>query len=277
MYSLALVACAVALSHCALAAKGKRLPLSNNQYYPEVWMREAGESNRILKPSENSGQVFWRGTFSESYFLSFSLPFLPLSLPMVRWIAVYESIKRRKTEEILTEVVETRLPACWGHCMCQELTLLHPSAQLPAHLTFPSAEGAAWHTPALLLSSFPPRQGLWALFHVLSPSDCYAFLQHELCVPLFSPHHLSRSLSPCPLQERSLHPPFLPHCSPPVLTLQGMGCSCRQHVKAVLESELPNVTVCLPHWTEKLGKPEKNKFSLKKVIISFQADPTKLI
>lgn len=58
MHSLALVACVIALSHCALAAKGKHLPLSNSQYYPEARMREAAESNRILKPSDNCGQVF---------------------------------------------------------------------------------------------------------------------------------------------------------------------------------------------------------------------------
>lgn len=106
---------------------------------------------------------------------------------------------------------------------------------------------AARHSSCLAFLLLSPRQGLWALCLVLSPSVCCAFLQHELGVPLFSPHDLGRSLSPCPWQEGSLHPPFLPCCCPPVLTLRVMSCSRCQHVKAGLESELSNVTECLPH------------------------------
>lgn len=212
MHSLALVACVIALSHCALAAKGKHLPLSNSQYYPEARMREAAESNRILKPSDNCGQVFWRGIFSESYFLFFSLPFLPLCLPMVRWTAVYKSIKWRKTEKILTEVAATRLPACRGHCVGQKLTSLHPSAQLPAHLAFPSAAGAAWHGSCLafLLLSPTPR-ALGTVSCTLSLCLLCLSTAQALCSSVLSSQSqqepLSVSFAP------SIPPLLLPSCS----------------------------------------------------------------
>lgn len=211
MHSLALVACVIALSHCALAAKGKHLPLSNSQHYP------VAESNRILKPSDNCGQVFWRGIFSESYFLSFSLPFLPLSLPMVRWTAVYKSIKWRKTEKILTEVAATRLPACRGHCVGQKLTSLHPSAQLPAHLAFPSAAGAAWHGSCLafLLLSPMPR-ALGTVSRTLSLCLLCISTAKALCSSVLSSQSQQEPLSVSfagTQSAPSIPPLLLPSCS----------------------------------------------------------------
>lgn len=117
-------------------------------------MRETEESNRILKPLDSSGQAFWRGIFSESCFLSFSpLPLLPLSLPMVRWIAVYKSIKWRKTEEILTEVVETRLPACQGVLHMPGVNLAPSLRPAPRSPHFPLRRRGCL---AQLFPRFPP-------------------------------------------------------------------------------------------------------------------------
>uniref|UniRef100_A0A8C6K5I2 Beta-2-glycoprotein 1 n=1 Tax=Melopsittacus undulatus TaxID=13146 RepID=A0A8C6K5I2_MELUD len=53
---------------------------------------------------------------------------------------------------------------------------------------------------------------LWALFHVLSPSLCHSFLQHKLCVPLFSSHNLNKSVYEVGEEvEYTCRPGFIPN------------------------------------------------------------------
>lgn len=71
MYSLVLVVCVAALTHSALAAKGKCPPLSNSHCYPGVWGRESGESKGTVKPLDISGQLFWMGVLWKLFLVFF--------------------------------------------------------------------------------------------------------------------------------------------------------------------------------------------------------------
>lgn len=54
MYSLALLLCAAALTHSALAVKGKCLPLPNSQRYPGAQLREPEERELVVIPSPST-------------------------------------------------------------------------------------------------------------------------------------------------------------------------------------------------------------------------------
>lgn len=109
-------------------------------------------------------------------------------------------------------------------------------------------------------------------FHPFAVHFCSTSFVSLCCVAAISAGASLRVL--CRTRSAPSAPP-----SPLLLTLRVMSRSRCQYVKAVLQSELPNVTERLPHWTEKLGKPEKKKFNCKKTKpkTSFQADPGKLI